>query len=186
MTLETVQIEVPTDRFPSNGRGGEAKVPVEAKLLPSVPSVQSMPGNDLIVSVSEEVATELEVGDVIAVPPARGELQPCEVIGEPESGLDGQGGGLWVRVKPARDKRTISHELADAHARDAELKDRMRQAENRKTDEAIEKTERGRELLREAGFHNLAGSISWMDGADGCLRADVDAMTADDELEPAA
>ena len=184
MTLSTIDIEVPPDRLPAKPGGRETKVPVEAKLLPSAAPIRFLEGDQMDVNVSEEIGAELEIGDVIAVPPVHGDPQPVEVIGEP--GTSGPDPDLWVRVKPARDKKTLSHELADANARDAEMKRRMQRAEGRRTEQTLEKLERGREMLREAGFSNLAEGLYWATDAASGLYKDMDAIAAADEVEPAA
>lgn len=172
MTLTTIDIQVPTDRLPAVN-GAEATVSAQAKLLPSAPRVHFQPGGEMDVSISTEIAAELAVGDVIAVPPGVGEPRPFEIIGDPVGG--------WVRVRPARDKHTLVAALSEANARDADLKRRQQRASNERLDRAREETERGLAMLREAGFKRVADAVErsgvgYSDGLDSRLREDVAAM----------
>jgi len=173
-TLTTVDVEVPTDRLPSVG-GAEAKVPATALLLPGAPTVRPYPGDELDVSVSSEVAAELALGTVVAVPASAGEPRPFEVVAEPRDG--------WIRVRPARDKNTLATALAEENARDSDLKRRAQRAANERLDQMEHETERALEALRGAGFGRVAEAMARNDsrwgyelGLDACLREDAAAM----------
>lgn len=181
-TLAMVDVEVPTDRLPSVN-GAEARVAAVAKLLPSSP-VRPHPGDELDLSISSEIASELAVGDLVVVPASAGEPRPFEIIGEPRDG--------WVRARPARDKHTSAAALAEATARDADLKRAQQRAANERLERTQEENGAGLELLRDAGFPRTAEALERNDsrwgyelGLDACLREDVAAMR-EREAEPAA
>ncbi|MEJ7655544.1 MAG: hypothetical protein WKF33_00750 [Thermoleophilaceae bacterium] len=128
------------------------------------------------VSISSELTAELCVGDVVAVPPSVGEPRAFEVVGEPRDG--------WVRVRPARDSAAP---LTEENGRDSEQKERQRRlASNARLDQTQHETERGLEMLREAGFGRVAEAMERNDrnwgyglGLDARLREDVAEREAD-------
>ena len=182
-TLTTVDVEVPTDRLPPV-LGAEAMVPATALLLPAPPPVRPHPGDELDVGISDELAVELAVGDLVVVPASAGGSRTFEIIGEPRDG--------WARARPARDKNTLATALAEANGRDSDLKRRAQRAANERLDQMEHETERALEALRGAGFGRVAEAMARNDsrwgyelGLDALLREDVAAMR-EREAEAAA
>jgi hypothetical protein len=161
MNLAVVDVMLPSDSLPPVG-GAEARVAAVAKLLPSSP-VRPHPGDELDLSISSEIASELAVGDLVAVPASAGERRPFELVAEPRDG--------WVRARPARDKVTSAVALSEANARDAEFKRRQQRAANARLEQVQEELERGLEALRAAGFHRVADLAQRSGGYEGSLES---------------
>jgi hypothetical protein len=183
MTLTMIDVEVPTDRLPSVN-GAEAMVQTRAKLLPAPPPVRPHPGDELDVRISDELAVELAIGDLVVLPASAGRSRTFEIVGPPRDG--------WVRARPARDKHTPAAALAEANARDADLKRAQQRAANERLERTQEENGAGLELLRDAGFPRTAEALERNDsrwgyelGLDACLREDVAAM-GEREAEAAA
>lgn len=182
MTLTTIEVQLPTGEY-DVAAGGEVKEPATAKLLPALTPFRAYWADAMEVTVSSEIAAELESGDLVAVPAAHGPPQPFEITAEPQT----LGDQARVACKPARSKRTFAVRQGEEHARAAAIRKEERVAQGERIDRAMKEFERGRELLREAGFPNLAQSITWGSDAAYELGKDIKAMSAAaDELEPAA
>lgn len=135
MTLETVDVNIPTGRGPGHNSpgvtttpGGENKWATTAKLVPVLPLRRDfdMSGQRIHLGVPPEVAADVEVGDLIASPTpdlrsAAFVFEVLEKVGrwadsfeiDPDMPSDGREDWQLLLVAPASDKVSLENEAVD-------------------------------------------------------------------------